>query len=85
MLFGLFSPGFKVAFEEALWCGLNLCVLCLPILTAHNFAVVYTRHKMQGEKILKLFNLRWVFGFGRIFSGSMNEEPIMSTFTIFFI
>ena len=44
----------------------------------------YTRHKMQGEKILRPFNFRWVFGFGRIFSGSMNEEPIMSTFTIFF-
>ena len=43
----------------------------------------YIRHKIQGKRILKPFNFRWVIGFGRIFSGSMNEEPIMSTFKIF--
>ena len=54
MLFGLFSPCFKVAFEETLWCGLNLCVLCLPILTAHHFAVVHQASN-AGEKDFKTF------------------------------
>ena len=40
MLFGLYSPCFKVAFEETLWVGLYLCLLCLPILVAHHFIVV---------------------------------------------
>lgn len=40
MLFGLYSPCFKVAFEETLWGGLHLCLLCLPLFVAHHFAMV---------------------------------------------
>ena len=41
MLFGLYRAGFKVAFEETLWRGYYICVLCLLIFAAHHFAVVH--------------------------------------------
>ena len=41
----------------------------------------YTSHITYKEDYkFKIIHSRWVFGFGRIFSGSMNEEPIMSEF-----
>ena len=39
----------------------------------------YTSHiTCKEDNNFKIIHSRWVFGFGRIFSGSMNEEPIMS-------